>query len=282
MRQVLVPATWTERGPHCQPVSANSDACPGRAYLAPTWMPLGKEETKSVARRPLPASARHRPGKSRRSMGGMFPGQPLSAEAPVVRLIYRGLVSACQSPMLSNQFWTPTFSSNVIFDTMVLAFSRASVQSPIPDISAATCQLPQTKNSILKCAELYAKDRRLARGHRTRHHPGSPHHHSALPSHQSSSQAEPQAQQGRTAGQEARRTGWRCRASSSGWGSAPSAASTGRVSLLRRRRRLWVPRLASPRWSPCLWTEARRQRWQECRQAAGRPSRESWLIRCVS
>lgn len=50
--------------------------------------------------------------------------------------------------MLLDQFWTPTFSSNVIFDTMALAFSRASAQSPIPDISAATCQLPPTKTVL--------------------------------------------------------------------------------------------------------------------------------------
>jgi hypothetical protein len=126
----------------------------GEAYLAPTWMPLGKEETKSVARSPLPASARHRPGKSSRPMGGMFPGQPLSAEAPVVRLIYRSLASACESPMLLNQSWAPTFSSNVIFDTMALAFSRASAQSPIPDISAAPCQLPPTKSQYIDTRNL--------------------------------------------------------------------------------------------------------------------------------
>lgn len=72
-------------------------------HLAPTWMPLGNELTKSVARSPWPASLKHMPGKPSREMLATLPEQPLSTSlAPPVRL---------------------TFSSSVIWDTSSLALA---------------------------------------------------------------------------------------------------------------------------------------------------------------
>jgi hypothetical protein len=56
-------------------------------HLAPTWMPLGHELTKSTLRRPWPASARHMPGKPRRGIPLTMPGQLVfDEETPAVRL----------------------------------------------------------------------------------------------------------------------------------------------------------------------------------------------------
>jgi len=54
--------------------------------LAPTWIPLGQVLTKSVPRRPFPASARHIPGKFRRGMAGRNPEQPVFELTPAVKL----------------------------------------------------------------------------------------------------------------------------------------------------------------------------------------------------
>ena len=56
--------------------------------LAPTWIPLGHELTKSVCRRPFPASPRHMPGKPRRGMPGRKPGQLVLELSPEVTLTY--------------------------------------------------------------------------------------------------------------------------------------------------------------------------------------------------
>lgn len=81
---------------------AGYQACWGHSYLAPTCRPLGHELTKSVKRRPFPASPRHRPGKLRRLMAGILPTHPFRDETPPVKLICAVLLAHNQTSSRTN------------------------------------------------------------------------------------------------------------------------------------------------------------------------------------
>jgi hypothetical protein len=109
-------------------------------------MPLGQPFTKSVARRPFPASDKHSPGQL--SLGT----EPVSPEHPV-RGLYPTVMFA--------------FSLRVIWETRATAFACAAAHDGLPGIGARNCQ---KITSQLELSRLYAMGKPGEIGHRNSCH----------------------------------------------------------------------------------------------------------------